>query len=283
MQETEKGNVVKRLQCRGAEADQASAPLDSSSERDFLGERLGWYFLATFVASAVFFLAGRFIYDLWPARIPINNSLLQPFLLFHLSSVAVLLVMWLAVRQPSLGQGALPRDGRLRNDRGPRPALRDGRKHAGLVAAREHRDAGRHGGAALSRRRRPEPAVAHGLDLDAGDPAHSVRRLRGAPHDARALGRRRGGQLRALGAARRAAVDDRLVRDVPPAQQRGSRTPPRPVHPEGEDRRRAAWASSTAPSTRCCAVPRRSSCCLPPRPARRACAASSARCSSRRA
>jgi hypothetical protein len=103
----EKGNVIKRLQCRGAEPDQAAAPLDSSSERDFLGERLGWYFLATFIASAVFFLAGRFIYDLWPARIPINNSLLQPFLLFHLSSVAVLLVMWLAVRQPSLGQGAL--------------------------------------------------------------------------------------------------------------------------------------------------------------------------------
>ncbi len=104
---SEKGNVIKRLQCRGAEADQSPAPLDSSSERDFLAERLGMYFLATFVASAVFFLAGRFIYDLWPARIPINNSLLQPFLLFQLSSVAVLLVLWLAVRQPGLGQGML--------------------------------------------------------------------------------------------------------------------------------------------------------------------------------
>ena len=51
---SEKGSVIKRLQCRGAEADQSPAPLDSSSERDFLAERLGMYFLATFVASAVF-------------------------------------------------------------------------------------------------------------------------------------------------------------------------------------------------------------------------------------
>jgi serine/threonine-protein kinase len=99
--------AIHRIQCRGAEPGLAPAPLDSSGERDFLGERLGFYFLATLIAAAGFFLAGRFIYDLWPPKVPHPVSLAEPFLLFHLASIALLLVMRFAVRQPRLSQRAL--------------------------------------------------------------------------------------------------------------------------------------------------------------------------------
>ena len=99
--------VVKRLQCRGAESGMASAPLDSSGERDFLGERLALYFKAVFAAAAVFFLAGRVIYDWWPSKMPYPVALTSPFPLFHLAAIALLLVMWLAVRQPRLSKTAL--------------------------------------------------------------------------------------------------------------------------------------------------------------------------------
>jgi serine/threonine-protein kinase len=99
--------IIKRLQCRGAEPGQAQAPLDSAGERDFLAERLSLYFSATLCAAAGFFLAGRVIYTLWPARVARPVSLTEPFLLFHLASIAALLVMWLAVRQPGLSQRAL--------------------------------------------------------------------------------------------------------------------------------------------------------------------------------
>ena len=98
---------VKRLQCRGAEPGLAPAPLDSSGERDFLGERLALYFSAVLFAAAGFFLAGRTIYLLWPAPVSYPVSLTEPFLLFHLAAIALLLVMWLAVRQPGLSQRAL--------------------------------------------------------------------------------------------------------------------------------------------------------------------------------
>jgi hypothetical protein len=101
------GGFIKRLQCRGAEPDQAPAPLDSASERDFLSERLSLYFSATLFAAGGFFLAGRMIYTLWPARIVQPLSLTEPYLLFHLAAVALLLVMWLAVRQPELSQRTL--------------------------------------------------------------------------------------------------------------------------------------------------------------------------------
>jgi serine/threonine-protein kinase len=107
MSEATVGGLVKKLQCRGAEPGQAQAPLDSSGERDFLGERLGLYFLATLIGAAAFFLAGRVIYELWPSRVPYRVTLTEPFLLFHLASIALLLVMWLAVRQPALSQRAL--------------------------------------------------------------------------------------------------------------------------------------------------------------------------------
>ena len=45
----------KIFQCRGAESGMAPVPLDSSGERDFLRERIGFYALATFVASVAFF------------------------------------------------------------------------------------------------------------------------------------------------------------------------------------------------------------------------------------
>jgi len=101
------GGFIKKLQCRGAEPGQAAAPLDSASERDFLSERLSLYFSATLVAAGGFFLAGRIIYTLFPAKIARPVSLTEPFLLFHLASVALLLVMWLAVRQPQLSQRTL--------------------------------------------------------------------------------------------------------------------------------------------------------------------------------
>ena len=99
--------IIKRLQCRGAEPGQAQAPLDSAGERDFLAERLSLYFSATLCAAAGFFLAGRVIYTLWPARVARPVSLTEPFLIFHLAAIAALLVMWLAVRQPGLSQRAL--------------------------------------------------------------------------------------------------------------------------------------------------------------------------------
>ncbi len=106
-EQTAGGGFVKRLQCRGAEPGSASAPIDSSGERDFLGERLGLYFLATFFAAAGFFLAGRVIYDLWPARVPHPTGLTEPFLLFHMAAVALLAFLWLAVRQVGLSERTL--------------------------------------------------------------------------------------------------------------------------------------------------------------------------------
>jgi hypothetical protein len=101
------GGFIKRLQCRGAEPDQAPAPLDSASERDFLSERLSLYFSATLAAATGFFLAGRVIYTVWPSRVAHTVSLTEPFLLFHLAAIALLLVMWLAVRQPELSPRTL--------------------------------------------------------------------------------------------------------------------------------------------------------------------------------
>ena len=100
---------IQKLQCRGAEPGSAPAPLDSSGERDFLGERLALYFSATFYASAGFFVAGRIIYTLWPPPVARPVSLTEPFLLFHLAAIAVQLVGWLASRQKDLSQEALRR------------------------------------------------------------------------------------------------------------------------------------------------------------------------------
>src|SRR5262245_47280083 len=92
----------KVFQCRGAESGMASVPLDSSGERDFLRERVGFYALATFVASGAFFLSGFAIEMLWPPRVGPGASLGRPDILFHLSACAVLFLMWVASRQPGL-------------------------------------------------------------------------------------------------------------------------------------------------------------------------------------
>jgi hypothetical protein len=99
--------TVHRLQCRGAESGEAPAPLDSSGERDFLRERLALYALSTLIASFVFFLSGFAIEGLWPPRIGSSASLARPDILFHLATCAVLLLMWVAVRQPNLSSSAL--------------------------------------------------------------------------------------------------------------------------------------------------------------------------------
>jgi hypothetical protein len=97
----------KRLQCRGAESDQAAVPLDSSGERDFLRERVALYALSTLLASAGFFFAGFAIEGLWPPRVGAPATLGRPDILFHLAVCAVLLLMWQAARQSSLSSAAL--------------------------------------------------------------------------------------------------------------------------------------------------------------------------------
>ncbi len=100
---------VKRVQCRGADCGGQLAPSDSAGDRDFLGERLAHFALATFLASSGFFLAGFLIHGLWPAAGEPALSLWRPEMLFHLASIAVLLAMWLAARQPELSEKALRR------------------------------------------------------------------------------------------------------------------------------------------------------------------------------
>jgi len=101
--------VKKKLQCRGTDCGGQVAPSDSSGERDFFGERLALFARATLFASAGFFAAGFLIHALWPALEERAPSLGRPELLFHLAAMAVLLVMWLAARQPSLKEAGLRR------------------------------------------------------------------------------------------------------------------------------------------------------------------------------
>jgi hypothetical protein len=100
---------VKKLQCRGSECCGEVAPSDSSGERDFLGERLALFARATFTASLGFFAAGFLINAFWPAIEGSALSIARPDMIFHLAGVAVLLVMWLAARQPGLSEAALRR------------------------------------------------------------------------------------------------------------------------------------------------------------------------------
>ena len=91
--------IRKIFQCRGAESGMAPVPLDSSGEREFLRERIGWYALATFVASIGFFFAGFLIEGLWPPRVGAPARLTRPDILFHLAAGAVLFLMWVATPQ----------------------------------------------------------------------------------------------------------------------------------------------------------------------------------------
>jgi len=100
---------VKRVQCRGAECAGQIAPSDSAGERDFLGERLALFARATLFASVGFFVAGFLIYALWPALEGPPPSLSRPEMLFHLAAITVLVVMWLAARQPGVSEEALRR------------------------------------------------------------------------------------------------------------------------------------------------------------------------------
>ena len=175
------GGFIKRLQCRGAEPGQVEAPIDSAGERDFLGERLSLYFSATLFAAAGFFLAGRIIYVLFPSRVPYPVTLTEPFLLFHLAAIALLLVMWLAVRQPGLSPRTL-----LFMDAGgtigdPGAHGRDVPQHARDVAARVDRAARGDGDPPLPRGHRSERAAPHRVDLDARGSSDPHRRLRGPP------------------------------------------------------------------------------------------------------
>jgi len=97
----------KIFQCRGAESGMAPVPLDSSGERDFLRERIGFYALATLVASVAFFFAGFLIEGLWPPRVGAHVTLGRPDILFHLAACAVLFLMWVATRQPGLAASTL--------------------------------------------------------------------------------------------------------------------------------------------------------------------------------
>ena len=97
----------KIFQCRGAESGMAPVPLDSSGERDFLRERIGFYALATFIASVAFFLAAFVIEGVWPPRVGAAASFGRPDILFHLSACAVLFLMWITTRQPGLSASAL--------------------------------------------------------------------------------------------------------------------------------------------------------------------------------
>jgi serine/threonine-protein kinase len=98
---------VRKLQCRGAESGLAPVPLDSSGEVDFLGERVGLWARATFFASVGFFVAGFAIEALWPPRSGATASLARPDILFHLAACSVLLLVWIAARQPGLSEKAL--------------------------------------------------------------------------------------------------------------------------------------------------------------------------------
>src|SRR5262245_38961257 len=97
----------KVFQCRGAESGMASVPLDSSGERDFLRERIGFYALATLVASVAFFGAGFVIEVLWPPQTGAPHSLARPDIMFHLAACSVLFLMWIVSRQPGLSAGVL--------------------------------------------------------------------------------------------------------------------------------------------------------------------------------
>jgi serine/threonine-protein kinase len=85
----------------------ASVPLDSSGERDFLRERVGFYALATLAASVAFFGAGFVIEGLWPPQVGAHVTLGRPDILFHLAACSVLFLMWVATRQPGLSASAL--------------------------------------------------------------------------------------------------------------------------------------------------------------------------------
>ena len=149
----EKGNVIKRLQCRGAEPDQASAPLDSSGGARLPGRARSGLVLPRDVRRQRGVLprgpvrsttSGR-------ARIPINNSLLQPFLLFHLSSRAR--CCWSCgwpCGSRALGQGALHAMDAFGTIAALGSALCDGRQHAAARGGPRARDADGHDGAALS-------------------------------------------------------------------------------------------------------------------------------------
>ena len=98
---------VQRLQCRGAESGLAPVPLDSSGERDFLRERLALFARTTFLATFGFFAAGFAIEALWPAPTGASASFSRPDLLFHLAASSVLLLLWMAARQPGLSEAGL--------------------------------------------------------------------------------------------------------------------------------------------------------------------------------
>jgi hypothetical protein len=100
---------LKKVRCRGGECDEGIAPSGSAGERDFLGERLGLFARATLIASAAFFAAAFLIAALWPALAVPPPSFTRPDVLFHLAAIAVLLLMWLAARQPGLSETALRR------------------------------------------------------------------------------------------------------------------------------------------------------------------------------
>jgi eukaryotic-like serine/threonine-protein kinase len=93
---------VKRLQCRGAESGDAVVPLDSSGERDLLRERIALYASVTLFASFGFFAAAFLIEAMWPPLAGAPATLSRPDILFHLAACSVLLVVWLAARQPGL-------------------------------------------------------------------------------------------------------------------------------------------------------------------------------------
>ncbi len=104
------GDKIGQLQCRGeTDSGERIAPTGSSGERDFLGERLALYARTTLIASAGFFFANFLIYALWPPVAGMAPSFSRPEILFHLAAIAVLLVEWLAARQPGLSEPALRR------------------------------------------------------------------------------------------------------------------------------------------------------------------------------
>ena len=105
---TDCGDKIGQLQCHGeSDSGERIAPTDSSGERDFLGERIALWARTTLIASAGFFLANFLIYALWPPVQGGAPSFSQPEVLFHLAALAVLLVAWLAARQPGLSEPAL--------------------------------------------------------------------------------------------------------------------------------------------------------------------------------
>ena len=192
-------------------------------------------------ASFAFFLAGFAIEGLWPPRVGRRRRLARPDILFHLAACAVLLLdVGRGAAAGALRLGAALR-GRRRDARDVRPLRLHGRQHAGGVAARDAVHADRHDVLLYRAAIVPSIRCAHRVDLDpvrrAGADPGGGDLCRDAP------GRKsRAGQSVAyalLWAAARGISGStlRLVRDVPPAQERGPRAQPRPVHAGREARR----------------------------------------------